>query len=101
MGYTYRLHPEADEDFANAYTWYEDQQAGLGEKFIVAVRKKIVAIAAQPEIYGSKSNGYRETIVNRTFPFVIVYKIYSRPKEIYISAIYHQKRDPKKKYRKL
>jgi hypothetical protein len=40
MGYKYRLHPEADKDYTDAYAWYEYQQNGLGEKFIIAVRKK-------------------------------------------------------------
>lgn len=98
--YSYTLHPEADKEYADAYIWYEDQQVGLGEKFIEAVNKKITDIAAQPELYGSKNKGYRETIVSKVFPFNIVYRIARKHKEIYVASIYHNKRDPKKKYRK-
>lgn len=100
MAYTYRLHPKADEDYAAAYTWYEDRQEGLGEKFIIAVREKIEAIALQPEIYGSKEKKeYREALV-KGFPYIIVYKIYKGKKEIFISSVHHAKKHPKNKYRK-
>ena len=39
-------------------------------------------------------------VATEIFPYVIVYKINKRKKLIYISAIYHTKRNPKYKYRK-
>jgi plasmid stabilization system protein ParE len=100
MSFSYTLHPEADKEYAGAYAWYEDQSQGLGEKFIDAVKQKLAAIAAKPELFGSKSKGFRETIVSRAFPYSIVYKIAIEQKAIYIVSIYHSKRNPKKKYRK-
>lgn len=100
MSYVVRLHPDADKEYADAYAWYEAQSEGLGERFIAAVSEKIKNIATRPETYGSKTKGYRETIVDSNFPFVIVYKVAPQAKQILIAAIYHQKRDPRKKYRK-
>jgi plasmid stabilization system protein ParE len=100
MSYTYRLHPLTRQDYDEAYEWYEDRQSGLGERFLKAVRKKIEEIVWHPEVYSSKSNkGFREAGVD-FFPYVIVYKINKRKKEIYISSIHHAKKRPRKKYRK-
>ena len=100
MNYTYSLHPLTKQDYYDAYSWYEDKQKGLGERFINAVRKKIEEIVLHPEIYGSKSNKkFREAKVD-FFPYSIVYKVNKRKKEIYISSIHHAKKSPQKKYRK-
>ena len=100
MSFNYRLHSLAVEDYREAYSWYEDQQKGLGERFIKAVRNKISAIAEYPEANGSRARkDYREVKID-FFPYVIVYKIYKRKKEIYISAIHHTKKNPKTKFRK-
>ena len=100
MSYIYRLHPLTKQDYDEAYEWYEDKQKGLGERFLRAVRKKIEEIALHHEAYGSKGNiKFREAEVD-IFPYLIVYKLNKRKKEIYISSIHHSKKHPRKKYRK-
>jgi plasmid stabilization system protein ParE len=100
MSYIYRLHPLTKQDYDEAYEWYEKKQKGLGERFLKAVRKKIEEIVLQPEVYSSKSNKkFREARVD-VFPYLVVYKINKRKKEIYISSIHHAKKHPQKKYRK-
>jgi plasmid stabilization system protein ParE len=100
MSYTYRFHPLAKKDYDETYAWYEDKQNGLGERFLKAVRSKIEEIVLYPEVYGSKGNKkFREAAVN-FFPYLLVYKINKRKKEIYFSSIHHSKKHPRKKYRK-
>ena len=100
MNYSYRLHPLIQQDYDDAYEWYEDKQKGLGERFLKAARKKIEEIALHPGVYGSKGNKkFREAPVD-FFPYLIVYKVNKRKKEIYISSIHHTKKHPRKKYRK-
>ena len=99
MSYSYRLHPLTQQDYYEAYAWYEDKQKGLGERFIKAVRATIEAIASHPELYGSRSRkGFREAEVT-FFPYLIIFKINKPKKEIYISSIHHTKKHPGKKYR--
>ncbi len=50
MSNSYYLHPKAKEEYKEAYAWYENKLEGLGEKFIVAIREKIEAIAQSPEV---------------------------------------------------
>jgi hypothetical protein len=60
---------------------------------------RIQQITDAPESYHYCKAPYRE-VATEIFPYVIVYKINKRKKMIYISAIYHTKRNPKYKYRK-
>ncbi len=99
MSYTYWLHPLTKQDYYEAYEWYEDKQKGLGERFILAVRNKIAEIVVRPKVYGSRGNKkFREAEVD-VFPYLIIYKINVRKKEIYISSIHHTKKHQRKKYR--
>jgi len=100
MNYSYRLHPIAEKEYSDAYAWYEDAQLGLGERFIETATKKIESIAVQPDVYGSKRKGYRETIISKDFPYTIVYKVNHHKKEVFISSIFHSKRNPGRKYRR-
>ena len=100
MGYTRRLHHLIQRDYEEAYGWYEDQQKGLGERFIKAVRHTIEQITLHPETYGSRGNkNFREAKVE-FFPYVVVFQLNKREKIVYISSIHHTKRHPRKKYRK-
>lgn len=100
MSYSYRLHPLLRQDYNEAYRWYEDQQRGLGERFIKATRQTIEQILLHPELYSSRSNKkFREAKVE-FFPYLVVYKINKRKKEVYIASIHHSKKHPRKKYRK-
>lgn len=100
MIFSITLHPDVLKDYEEAYSWYEDQAEGLGEKFIAAVRNKLEAIAERPSLYSTKSNlNFREAKV-AGFPFVIVYKLYKQKNEVFVSSVHHVKKHPKKKYRK-
>ena len=100
MSYHAVFHADVKSDYDEAYAWYELKQEGLGEKFLAAVRNKMEQIVARPETYSERTKkGYREVVVDG-FPFSIIYTIYKKKKEIFISSIHHHKKDPKKKFRK-
>ncbi len=100
MPYPYLLHEKAHEEYIEAYEWYEEKQKGLGDRFMNQVERKLYQISEHPEYYGKRQNNYREAKVEN-FPFVIVYEFLGKKKLIHISAIYHSKRNPKKKYRRI
>ena len=99
MNYQLVFHPEADREYMQAYQWYEKEQKGLGERFERMIGLHIQQIAAGPENYHYSKAPYREVSTD-VFPYVIVYKIDKRKRLIFVSAIYHTKRNPKYKYRK-
>lgn len=100
MIYTYYLHTLAYKDYYEAYAWYEEKQKGLGDRFLKAVRNKLDKIVLNPKAYGYKDNkSFREAKIE-FFPYLIIYKIKKRDKEVFISAIHHTKKHPHKRYRK-
>ena len=99
MNYTFKFHSDIEKDYSKAYAWYETQKQGLGERFLLAVRKKLDQINRQPEVFSSKGNTkYREAVID-VFPYLIVYKIYKRKQIIFVSSIHHSKKSPSQKYR--
>lgn len=101
MEYPYRLHQQAHEEYIQAYEWYELRQKGLGDRFMGYVEKKLQQISEHPEYYGKRQNSrFRETKVDN-FPYLIVYEFFKRKQLIHIAAIYHGKRNPRNKYRRM
>lgn len=96
MKYTYWLHEKIQEDINGGFTWYEDKTKGLGFEFLNSIEKKISEIIEHPQSFGSNGNPrYREALANK-FPYVIVYRIYEKKKEIFISSVHHTKKSPKR-----
>ena len=97
--YSISFHPEALKEYAAASIWYEERQEYLGARFEEVIEDKIKKIIDNPLTFSESKKPYREASTN-IFPFLIVYKINHRKKEIYISAIHHTKKHPRGKYRK-
>jgi mRNA-degrading endonuclease RelE of RelBE toxin-antitoxin system len=99
MSYTIELHPEAIEELKDSYQWYEERVDGLGIKFIASVNKQLNVIAAHPERYPKKKGNYRETRID-IFPYIVIYEVLKTKKVIFVSYIFHAKRNPKLKYKR-
>ncbi len=99
MSYQLLFHPQAEKEYSEAYQWYEQQQKGLGDRFEQMVDHRLQQIIQHPEYYKISKAPFREASIE-TFPFTIVYKSNKKRNIILISAIYHNKRNPKYKYRK-
>lgn len=80
-----------------SYQWYEERSVGLGVRFIAAIDKKLNEITSYPERYPKKKINYREVMLE-IFPFAIIYEILKKEKMIFVSYIFHTKRNPAKKY---
>ena len=38
--YTYNVHPLASKEYKDSILWYDEQQEGLGERFLIEFRNK-------------------------------------------------------------
>jgi plasmid stabilization system protein ParE len=85
--------PEAEQDVAQAYTWYEEQEFGLGEEFLRCVDACIQFIRRNPEMYQVAHESYRRAVVRR-FPYVVFYEHSDTIVTVY--AVFHCSQDPKK-----
>ncbi|HUS34407.1 MAG TPA: type II toxin-antitoxin system RelE/ParE family toxin [Verrucomicrobiae bacterium] len=97
MSRTTRFARAARIDYRDAVEWYENKQAGLGERFGIAISSAIERIIYEPELFRATSyrmsgHAVRRLIVTR-FPFVIYFCATSE--EVVIVAIFHSSRDPR------
>lgn len=99
MKFKIEFHKLALQEYLDAYNWYEDKRIGLGEKFIAEVRGQLETVSKNPNQFAVKRRPYREVRVG-IFPYNIVYQIVKAEGLLYVAAVYHGKRNPRKKFRK-
>ncbi|ANH82695.1 hypothetical protein A8C56_18460 [Niabella ginsenosidivorans] len=99
MNYKVILLPSAVQDIIEAHEWYEEKTPGLGEKFQSEISKRINIIKQHPDRFPVRKKPYRECPINK-YPYLIVYSFDESGKEVIISAVFHTKRNSKKKYKK-
>lgn len=86
------LRREAQQEFDEAFDWYEGRRPGLGRQFAERIQEVLDRIAANPEMHAVVYKNARNAIVRR-FPYSVFYQI--EPKEIIVLAIFHGKRNPR------
>jgi plasmid stabilization system protein ParE len=85
--------PEAEQDVAEAYAWYERQRVGLGEDFMNSVDVCLHAICRTPEMHQKVHEEYRRGLVRR-FPYAVFYEYAGGTVTVY--CVFHTSRDPNK-----
>jgi len=94
MIYRLQVLRNATEDMQKSADWYNEQQSGLGKRFLLAVVDTFNLIEANPLHYEEKfSKQFRFARV-AVFPFVVVFKI--KEDRVVINAVFHTSRNPKK-----
>jgi len=86
------FHPKAQDEIDEAYAWYEQQRAGLGEEFLSAIREVLDRIQQSPSVYAQVYRDVRRGLTRR-FP----YGVFSRVEadRIVVLAVYHSHRRPR------
>ena len=85
---------QAVSELENACEYYNNQISGLGFEFEEEIFSILELIKDNPLLFPIKFAHIHEAVVRR-FPFVITYEI--TEKQIIVSAIFHVKRNPRKK----
>lgn len=85
--------PEAEQDIAEAYAWYEARRVGLGEEFLSCVDACIQAICRRPEMHRVIHQAYRRALIRR-FPYAVFYEYINPLVTVY--SLFHTSRDPHK-----
>ena len=87
------LAPEAEDDIAAGYGWYESRRPGLGEDFLSAIEASLASIRRHPEMYGLVYETYRRALLRR-FPYGIFYEFSGGTVLIY--GVFHTSINPDK-----
>lgn len=88
---TIRFVEEAQREFLDAISVYEEARAGLGPRFKDELDRCVLWIADHPEIYRLRSGGYRR-INLRVFPYYLPYIV--RGETLWIMAVAPAARRP-------
>jgi len=83
--------PEAEQDVADAYAWYEGRRAGLGEEFLGCLDACIEAIRRSPKTHATIFRSFRRALTRR-FPYAVFYEYDSGVVTVF--GILHTSRHP-------
>lgn len=85
--------PEAEDEIAAAWNWYESREPGLGEGFLRSIDACIEGIRLHPRMYPIAIDQFRRALVRR-FPYEIFYEPAADVLEIH--AVFHCSQNPEK-----
>lgn len=91
--YQLQILRQAREDMQKAAKWYNEQQAGLGERFLSEVIKTLRLTETNPLHYEEKFIKKFRFAPVHSFPYLVVFKI--KGDLIVINAVFHTSRNPK------
>ena len=91
MAYTITVEKHAEIDILESFYYYESQQMGLGEKFILSIDNAFLKIASNSNIKYLSYKDLERYVVSK-FPFAIYFKRDKQKKEIKIISVLHMNR---------
>lgn len=81
--------PEAEDDIAEAFSYYEGQLPGLGDPFLATLAEVTDRIRDNPQLYAIFRRDLRAAPLTR-FPYVVYYR--DRGIDILVIAVQHGRR---------
>jgi hypothetical protein len=93
---TIKLLKRAELELADACEWYEKQQKGLSLGFRAEIKDSLNVLNLNPVLYAKRYNTDLRFLPVNKFPYVIVYWCDESLNTIFITSIFHTKRNPGK-----
>lgn len=95
--YDYIFHELAQKEYEDALRWYAIQSKKAAENFVIAVENTLSLICDNPKRWHRTFNNFHELGLKK-YPYTIVYTFDVEAQIVVIASIYHQKRNPTKKF---
>jgi len=88
------LRPEVEQEVAEAATWYEARQEGLGVEFAEEVIRVFDALTENPLLSSRRhaAKNIRWRFADK-FPFRIIYEVVEAERVVIVAAVLHAARD--------
>ena len=86
------VRPLAEADLEDAARWYEDERAGLSERFLSDVDRTIARISERPFEFPAVSGDVRRAMLH-TFPYAVYFR--TSGEAVVVLAVLHLRRNPK------
>ena len=84
---------EAERDIAEAFAWYEERRAGLGEDFLTSLDASLQGLRRMPEMPPIAYKTFRRALIRR-FPYAVFYEFEAQ--QVIVYSVFHTARDPRK-----
>jgi plasmid stabilization system protein ParE len=97
MSYNISFRKRATKEYPESIAWYKDRSLQAAEIFVVSIQQTLNKIEKQPSQFRKSYKNFYEAKTKR-YPFSIVYFIDDMKNLIVITSIFHQKRNPEKKF---
>jgi len=97
MAYVYILLPEAENDYQDSILWYLERSVSAADNFINQIENTLDILSENPFLGKCTFRNIYELKVKR-FPFNVVYLIEEANNKIVIVSIFHDKRNPERKF---
>jgi len=99
MPFKYILLEEAQIDYEESLQWYAVRSGPAAINFVKAVETALNLICSNPKRWRNKYKNYHELGL-RKYPFSIIYIIDVEKALVIVTAVYHHKRNPKKRFKR-
>ena len=100
MNYSIKYQERAIIEYESAMERYRQHSERAAINFEIAVKEKIDLLKSDPGSYKKTYKQFHEVSL-RKYPFCIIFLIDEQMRHVIISFIFHHKRNPRLKYRKL
>ena len=91
MSYRLIIRPEVERDLSEAFDWYEQRRAGLGEEFLREIDLVLKRIEENPLRFAPTYLQGRRALPKR-FPYKVYFTV--RGETISVVAVVHARRHP-------
>jgi len=92
MGRQWIVQPLAQADIEAAFTWYEEQQSGLGSRFLDALDQILTRIRKTPLQFPIVFDDVHRALLH-TFPYAVYFRV--KEQAVIVLAVLHLRRDPR------
>ena len=96
MKWQVTIRSEARADLRKAHDWYEEQCAGLGNEFLIAIAEALTRVEADPEHFPFYYGKFRRALTRR-FPYKVFFQI--RGDAVIVFRVLHGAREHRKQLR--
>jgi toxin ParE1/3/4 len=88
-----KIEPAAYQDIQDGIDWYNEQQAGLGRKFLAEVKASFKQLQTNP-FFQVRYDDVRCLPIKR-YPFMIHFTVDEAQKQVVVRAVFNTSLDPK------
>jgi plasmid stabilization system protein ParE len=86
---------QAENELAEAYDWYEEQQPTVGDKFYKEIDYYLGLLEKDPHLFAIRYTEELRAVALNKFPFLIIYWVDEASYKVYVVSVFHTSRNPK------